>query len=76
MDTTLWAKLRDDPRLSWHVVWKTFTEQGSSRLTYRQMRCGRWVGESSLTVDDLPLNEKSCESCARLTLHDQEQAAR
>jgi hypothetical protein len=64
MDTTIWAKLRDSPRLSWHVV-------GRGGAT----RCGRWIPVPSPSAADLPMGEKSCESCTRLVLHDQERAA-
>ena len=60
-----WAKLRDDPHLSWHIV---------GRIRGGATRCGRWISVPSPSADDLPLGEKSCESCARLTLHDQEKA--
>lgn len=53
------------PRGSWHAT-LTFTRTGSV-LT----RCGRLVPGPKHTVDDqLPLNEKSCESCLRLEAHD------
>jgi len=63
MDTILWAKLRDDPRLSWHIV-------GRGGAT----RCGRWIPVPSPSADDLPMGEKSCETCLRLTAWDAERA--
>lgn len=37
-------------------------------------RCGRLVTtETTPVAKALPLDEKSCETCARLTLHDQDQ---
>jgi len=63
MDTQ-WVKLRDSPRLSWHVV----SEAGT--------RCGRVLWHDLAIVSaDLPMGEKSCESCARLVLHDAEKVA-
>jgi hypothetical protein len=47
---------------SWHLVANGRT------------RCGRLYVIPSPTVDDLPLGERSCESCARLLIHDQENA--
>lgn len=53
------------PRASWHII-LTYTRAGSI-LT----RCGRLVpGPRHILDDHLPLNQKSCESCARLALHD------
>ena len=65
MDTTLWVKFRPDLRLSWHVV-------GKGGYT----RCGRPFMVDAPSAVDLPLDEKSCESCARLVLHDQEKVAK
>ena len=65
MDTTVWVKLRDSPRLSWHIV---------GRMRFGATRCGRWIPVPSPTADDLPMGEKSCESCARLLIHDHEKA--
>jgi hypothetical protein len=76
----LWVKLRDDPRLSWHVVHEGDVPNGGST------RCGRPFGRldpmqqgmddpSRPFVVDLPQNVKSCNTCAALVLHDQEKAA-
>jgi hypothetical protein len=65
MDTTIWAKLRDSPRLSWHIV---------GRMRGGATRCGRWIPVPSPSADDLPLDEKSCETCLRLDKRDRERA--
>jgi hypothetical protein len=44
---------------SWHIA-----ENGKTR-------CGRAYVIPSPTTDDPPLDEKSCEKCATLVLHDQ-----
>jgi len=62
MDTTIWAKLRDDPRLSWHVISGDYT------------RCGRRRPEPGATADNLSVLAKTCESCMKWTLRDQERA--
>jgi len=52
---------------SWHAL-RTWT-----RVPRRVVaRCGRTV-EVDGEAPTIPPNEKSCESCLRLTLHDQEQ---
>ena len=58
---TLWVKLRNVPELSWHVV-------GKGGYT----RCGRPFLAPSPSTFDLPMGEKSCESCLRLIEHDKE----
>lgn len=51
---------------SWHVLVRV-DEAGW------HTRCGRLVTtEAAPASDHLPLDEKSCETCARLTLHDGE----
>lgn len=53
------------PRGSWHSI-LTFTRNGSV-LT----RCGRLVPGPNHTLDDeMPLGQRSCESCLRLEAHD------
>jgi hypothetical protein len=47
---------------SWHLVANGRT------------RCGRLYAIPSPTVDDLPLDERSCESCLRLHERDEERA--
>jgi len=49
--------------LSWHVV-----------SVMGRTRCGRLWTDTDPRSDDLPLGEKSCETCARLILHDAERA--
>jgi hypothetical protein len=74
MSDRLWVKIA-----SWHVA--TFTDRGGALRT----RCGlRARVEGTITSGPsgptrvsrtslfLPLGEKSCENCARLTLHDEE----
>jgi hypothetical protein len=68
MPDTLWVKIRDVLLLSWHAV-----------VAVNGTRCGRKAEGSiedvlSRTVTDLPLGEKSCETCLRLVAHDQEKA--
>ena len=47
---------------SWHVLANGMT------------RCGRVFVVPSPTADDLPMGERSCETCLRLTAHDAEKA--
>jgi hypothetical protein len=47
---------------SWHLV------------VAGRTRCGRLYAIPSPTVDDLPLGERSCETCLRLHERDQERA--
>jgi hypothetical protein len=49
-----YAKIR-----SWHIV-----------ATASRTRCGRLVRFDAQLSGTLPLNEKSCESCNRLAIHD------
>jgi len=49
--------------VSWHLV----TAPGRTR-------CGRNTGYRKV-ADDLPLGERSCETCLRLAAHDAEKAA-
>ena len=57
----VWARFRK--RLSWHV------------LLGDRTRCGRrWV-EFMETCSDVPGDERTCERCAVLTLHDEAKAA-
>ena len=58
---TLFVKLRNVPGLSWHVVGKG-----------GHTRCGHPFLAPSPSTVDLPLEEKSCESCLRLIEHDVE----
>lgn len=46
---------------SWHVVKHT-------RLDSYGTLCGRYVGWPATVTDDLPLDEKSCETCLRLSV--------
>lgn len=62
-DATLWVKLRNIPGLSWHIV-------GKGGFT----RCGRTFLVGVPTALDLPMGEKSCKTCLRLTEHDHEKA--
>lgn len=50
--------------VSWHSV-RTFTRAGGV-IT----RCGRFVPPPVTESPFLPMDEKSCESCLRLTLRD------
>ena len=61
MGATFWIKRRT--HLSWHLA----------REGNHATRCGLWV-ETPITADDLPLGEKSCETCLRLVEHDAEKA--
>lgn len=63
MDRTTWAKLHGGKRLSWHVE----TDPGATR-------CGRWLLADAPRANDLPLGDRSCESCLRLVARDQERA--
>jgi hypothetical protein len=56
-----WVKIR-----SWHSI-RTWTRTGAI-LT----RCGRLVGPGQAIADGLPLDERSCETCLRLTAHDED----
>ena len=60
---------------SWHVVGQTLA------LGVVVTRCGRSArvlghlppgGEVSPTADHLPLGDRSCETCLRLTAHDED----
>lgn len=55
MTDPVWVKLRDDPRLSWHVV-------GEEGYTL----CGRQTNCPCPITDDLPMDAKSCETCLRI----------
>ena len=57
--TISWAKFRDDPHLSWHIV-----DSGEERVL-----CGRVLEGEPETSDHLPMHEKSCELCLRLHEH-------
>ena len=59
-----WIKAR-----SWHVY--AFTYRGGTHRT----RCGRTLPADAPTSPSLPLEEKSCETCTRLVLHDEEAPA-
>lgn len=56
-----WVKIR-----SWHAV--TFDSRGGLHHT----RCGLWAKIEAPQADDLPVNEKSCESCLRLIQRDED----
>lgn len=61
---------------AWHVIWRDPSDDARVwnlliRGSYRT-RCGRAVSKELDTVESLPMGEKSCESCLRLTLHDEE----
>jgi hypothetical protein len=51
---------------SWHLI-RTYTRTGAI-LT----RCGRLVGPDHEIVDALPFDGRSCESCLRLAVHDED----
>jgi hypothetical protein len=53
-----WVRIR-----SWHIV---LVRGDDWTLT----RCGRRAGKE--VVDDLPANEKTCETCLRLRARDEE----
>ena len=59
----VWARFRKD--LSWHVLIGDYT------------RCGRRFveNEPAETCVDVPMDERTCERCAVLTLHDEGKAA-
>lgn len=52
--------------ISWHRV--RFMSRGSQYWT----RCGKWAPTNSPVSDTIPLDEKTCETCLRLTLRDEE----
>lgn len=52
-DPLFWVRIR-----SWHIV-----ALGGRTL------CGRTYAGGVTTTADLPLSQKSCETCARLSLH-------
>ena len=54
-----WVKIR-----SWHIV--KLLSRGGLIGTY----CGRWLPQQTQTVDQLPMDEKSCETCHRIALKD------
>ena len=54
-----WVRIR-----SWHRV--TFDSRGGQHRT----RCGLWAPRDAQTAAELPLDEKSCETCLRLTARD------
>lgn len=62
--TIRYVKLR-----SWHAV-KVLDEFGAIRT-----RCGREADGQQGVAESLPLEEPSCETCARLVLHDLDKAA-
>ena len=64
MDATIWVKLRDAKRLSWHNLFREVWT-----------RCGLLPDVDAPRADDLPLGEKSCESCLRLVARDAERIA-
>jgi hypothetical protein len=57
----IWARFRK--ALSWHVLIGDYT------------RCGRRFVEGMETCSDVPMDERTCERCAVLTLHDEGKAA-
>ncbi len=63
MDTTRWVKLHAGPRLSWHIA-----VPGWERV--HPTRCGLRARDGAPTADDLPLGERSCETCLRLVARD------
>jgi hypothetical protein len=58
MGTTLWVKIR-----SWHAVGKG-----------GDTRCGRQFWADAPSAFDLPMGEKSCETCLRWLKRDEEKA--
>ena len=67
MDAITWIQLHPTVhpgrRLSWHVVFHEIWT-----------RCGRLPDVDAPRAVDLPLGERSCETCARLVIHDVEPA--
>jgi len=57
----MWIKLRDAPRLSWHIVHE-------SGMTL----CGRWYDIPCPESDHEPLEGKTCETCLRIDKRNQE----
>jgi len=51
---------------SWHVT------AGFDGVAELESRCGKKGNDSSLTADELPLGEKSCETCLRLDASDRD----
>jgi len=63
MDDMVWVRIR-----SWHVV-------ANRGLGFVVTMCGRRADEAPLvTTANLPMSQKSCETCARIVLHRQETA--
>ena len=50
--------------VSWHVVW--IDRSGGAFI---RTRCGRYVPDGTIQ-EELPLGEKSCETCLRLAATD------
>jgi hypothetical protein len=53
---------------SWHRVAPV------SRGGLPKTRCGRWADLAAPVSDELPIGEKSCETCLRLHARDEETA--
>lgn len=51
---------------SWHTY--AFTSRGGLHKT----RCGLWLPGTAPTSDTLPMDERSCESCLRLAVWDEQ----
>lgn len=58
-----WVKI-----VSWHIATGVYR---SGRIG---TRCGRAAKENAPQSPTLPLDEKSCETCTRFALHDEERA--
>lgn len=61
---TSWVKLRDARRLSWHTSREVWT------------RCGLRPDVDAPRANDLPTDERSCESCLRLMALDERRGRR
>ncbi len=72
MDATRWVKLHDAPRLSWHI--DVPDRLNAAGVPDHWTRCGLWADADAPMASDLPLGERSCETCTRLVIHDAERA--
>lgn len=53
---------------SWHIY--LFTSRGGTHKS----RCGLWFAPDAPRAASVPADERSCESCYRLTARDEEKA--
>ena len=65
VDPLTWVRLGARRRLSWHIV-------GESGKTL----CGRKANGETVSTADLPMSQPSCENCARISLHRQDERPR